>query len=117
IFNHCGQNLYVWSIRAVVNGPHTLASNGRFGEIFHRDAKSGAITVAISKDANGIYNGCPQLNLRYVVDADCKKLWYDLNSVNGFPFEGKKVVLEGDSCPEISWPEGVRLATDTLEVC
>ncbi|KAF2704414.1 hypothetical protein K504DRAFT_461176 [Pleomassaria siparia CBS 279.74] len=118
IINHCADTVYIWSISSTVGPSQTIPPTGYFGENFRTDPISGGITLAMSKDPDGINNGSPQFNFQYIVDIanGNQAVWYEFASLRGSPFEGQRVWVGGDACPVIDWKEGVKV-TDTLKAC
>jgi hypothetical protein len=119
IQNNCqDETVYYWSIGGSVGPRHAIEYGHGYGEYFYVDPVSHGVTIALSKNPDGINNGSPVLNIQYNVDIDDghQAVWYELVTVNGSPFEGHSVWLRGDSCPEIRWEEGVKLR-DELRQC
>jgi hypothetical protein len=111
IQNNCqGDTVYYWSIGGSVGPRHTIEYGHGYGEYFYVDPISHGVTIALSKNPDGINDGSPVLNIQYNVDIKDghQTVWYELVTVNGSPFEGHSVWLRGDNCPEIRWEEGVK---------
>ncbi|KAF2277169.1 uncharacterized protein EI97DRAFT_354090, partial [Westerdykella ornata] len=110
ISNNCPETVYVWSTADTIGPMQTLKTGQHFIEYAHRNPQTGTgITVFISKDPDGLTNGSPLLLLAYSVDPteqDNARIWYELDTLRGSPFEGQKVWLGGDACPEIRWEDG-----------
>ncbi|KAF2749883.1 hypothetical protein M011DRAFT_465541 [Sporormia fimetaria CBS 119925] len=122
IGNHCGSPIYMWTIADQVSDRITLLNSDP--EYIHRNtmkSDGGGVAIAISKDPNGLYNGAPRLILAYTLDMrgppGSGTIWYELNTENGSPFEGEKLLLAGDACPSIEWDDGKEPETQVLKYC
>ena len=118
VINHCDHPVTLWSVGASVSAPSTLAAfSGTYSEPFRRDPVTGGIAIKITKAADGLYTGAPQLNYAYSLDGD--KIWYDLSTVFGVPFPGKKLVVASaeTTCPAITWEQGSSPGGSQTKVC
>jgi len=118
IINHCPFSVTVWSVGSSVSGPVTVAANtGTYAEPFVRDPVTGGKALKVTLAADGLYTGAPQLNYAYSLDGD--KIWYDLSSVFGDAFAGKKLVVASaeTTCPQIVWPNGSSPGGSQVKVC
>jgi hypothetical protein len=80
------------------------------------DGKTGT-ALKITTTKNGMWAGEPVLNFAYTVKDD--EVYYDLSTVNGYAFWGRKIVLEGEGSEIIVWdgqPGGVHVAHASGEV-
>lgn len=50
--------------------------------------------LKITKTEDGLWTGAPVLNFGYTIKDGVT--WYDLSTINGFDFSGKKITLIGD---------------------
>ncbi|KAK0652604.1 Bys1 family protein [Cercophora newfieldiana] len=118
VINHCPTSVTLWSVGASVSPPFTLAANtGTYAEPYVRDPVTGGKALKITKAADGLYTGAPQLNFAYSLDG--ATIWYDLSSVFGDVFPGRKLVvasLDG-SCPAITWPTGTNPGGSQTKAC
>ena len=118
VINHCPQAVSLWSVGASIAGPVTLAANtGTYAEPFVRDPVTGGKALKITTAPNGLYTGAPQLNFAYSLDGPT--IWYDLSSVFGDVFPGKKLVVASadTSCPAITWPTGTNPGGSQTKAC
>lgn len=107
ISNKCDSPVYAWSVGSSVGSQQTIQPGAQYSEPLRRDSVSGGISLKITTEANGLYNGSPQTNLAYTLDTE--RVWYDLSDVFGDPFSGKSIVVNPSvsSCPNICWASGV----------
>jgi len=118
VLNLCTESVTLWSVGQYVSNPYTIAANGgTYSEPFVRDPVTGGKALKITKAPNGLYTGAPQLNFAYSLDND--KIWYDLSTVFGDVFPGKKLVEYSaePSCPAIVWPNGTPPPGSQVKVC
>jgi hypothetical protein len=118
VVNNCTTDATLWSVGSKINGPHTLkAKGGKYEETFYRDAVTGGISIKVTQDKDGLYNGSPQLNFAYSLDGS--QIWYDLSSVFGDAFPGKKLVEKSadSKCPSIVWSDGTTPKGSQVKVC
>lgn len=118
VINKCDFEATLWSVDSDIDGPHHLnPKGGSYAEEFHRDPSTGGIAIKITREPDGLYAGDPQLVFAYNLDGS--RVWYDLSSVFGNAFPGKKLVeksAEG-SCPAIVWPQGSPPGGSQVKVC
>lgn len=107
IKNNCDASVYAWSVGSSVGSVHAIKSGESYSEPLRHDDVSGGISLKITTEADGLYNGSPQTNLAYTLDGE--RVWYDLSDVFGDAFSGKPLVVKPSvtSCPSICWAEGV----------
>ncbi|KAK0720174.1 Bys1 family protein [Lasiosphaeris hirsuta] len=118
VVNKCSTAVTLWSVGQAVSGPFTLAANGgSYAEQFVRDPVTGGKALKITKAPDGLYTGAPELIYAYSLDGD--KVWYDLSTVFGDVFPGKKIVEASAeaSCPTIEWPNGTPPAGSQVKTC
>ena len=118
VINHCTESVTLWSVGSSVSGPVTLAANtGTYAEPFVRDPVTGGKSLKITKAADGLYTGAPQLNFAYSLDG--ATVWYDLSSVFGDVFPGKKLVVASaeTTCPAITWASGTNPGGSQTKAC
>ncbi|KAK1760343.1 hypothetical protein QBC47DRAFT_366908 [Echria macrotheca] len=118
VLNRCSESVTLWSVGQSVSAPYTIAANGGvYGEQFVRDPVTGGKSLKITKASDGLYTGAPQLNFAYSLDGD--KIWYDLSTVFGDVFPGKKLVefSADSSCPAIVWANGTPPSGSQVKVC
>ena len=118
VVNNCAFPATAWSVDSKINGPFTLsAKGGKYEETFHRDSVTGGIAIKVTRDANGLYTGAPQLNFAYSLDGS--QVWYDLSSVFGDAFPGSKLVEKSanNACPSIVWADGTPPKGSQVKVC
>ncbi|ORY13032.1 hypothetical protein BCR34DRAFT_277745 [Clohesyomyces aquaticus] len=92
ISNMCSHPIYVWSVPAVPGAAENfvLKPNTIYEEPFrHGTTINPGIAIKVTMEADGIYNGKPELNFQYNVDKyDENKLWIGLATVRGSAFDG-----------------------------
>ncbi|TDZ46955.1 Antigenic thaumatin-like protein [Colletotrichum trifolii] len=118
VVNNCATEVSLWSVGGSVAAVGPLRPNGgSYGETFTRDAVTGGKTLKITAARDGLYTGAAQLNFAYNLDGG--QVWYDLSTVFGAPFAGKKVVAASrlGSCPAIVWAGGVNPGGSQVKVC
>jgi Blastomyces yeast-phase-specific protein len=118
VMNDCPFNITLWSVDSQIHGPVTIQPRGgRYKEPFRHDPKTGGVAIKITREADGLFTGAPQLNFAYTLDGD--KVFYDLSNVFGAPFEEKKLVeLSAErSCPVIQWDNGTPPAGSQVRDC
>lgn len=118
VINHCDVSVTLWSVGSGISGPFTIAAKtGTYAEPFVRDPKTGGKALKITKTADGLYTGAPQLNFAYSLDGPT--IWYDLSSVFGDVFPGKKLVVASaeKTCPAITWPVGTNPGGSQVKAC
>ena len=118
VLNRCTEPVTLWSVGQFISGPFTIAANGgTYSEPFVRDPATGGKALKITKAPDGLYTGAPQLNFAYSLDGD--KIWYDLSTIFGDVFPGKKLVefSAEPSCPAIVWPNGTPPPGSQVKVC
>ncbi|KAL4882231.1 hypothetical protein BJY04DRAFT_187440 [Aspergillus karnatakaensis] len=117
VHNNCPATVYLWSVGGSVSQVHTIKSGETFSEQFHRDPTSGGISLKITRQADGLYNGSPQLNFAYTLDPS--QVWYDLSTVFGTAFQGQvlSVTSDNENCPTICWPDGTQPAGSQVKTC
>lgn len=115
--NNCAAPVYLWSVGSAVGPMQTINPGKSYSQVLHHDAKSGGISLKITKTANGLYDGSPQTNFAYTLDGS--QTWYDLSDVFGDAFSGKSVsvVPSVSTCPRICWPSGVSPAGSQVKDC
>ncbi|KAL4864516.1 hypothetical protein BDV12DRAFT_176063 [Aspergillus spectabilis] len=117
VHNNCLATVYLWSVGGSVSQVHTIKPGETFSEQFHRDPTSGGISLKITRQPDGLYNGSPQLNFAYTLDPT--QVWYDLSTVFGTAFRGRVLSVSSDNedCPTICWPDGVQPAGSQVKTC
>ncbi|EGY21377.1 Bys1 family protein [Verticillium dahliae VdLs.17] len=108
----------VWSVGSAIAGPYRLApKSGSYAGPFVKDPKTGGKAIKITTARDGLYTGAPQLNFAYSLDGS--KVWYDLSSVFGDAFKGKKLVEKSadSTCPAITWANGTPPASSQVKTC
>ncbi|KAK0618956.1 Bys1 family protein [Immersiella caudata] len=118
VINHCPFPVTLWSVGGSISGPSTLAANtGTYSEPYVRDPTTGGKAIKITRAPDGLYNGSPQLNFAYSLDG--ATIWYDLSSVFGDVFAGKKLVVAdiAGTCPSIVWPTGTNPGGSQVKAC
>lgn len=118
VINHCPYPVTLWSVGSSVSAPSTLAAGtGSYSEPFRRDPVTGGIAIKITTAPDGLYTGAPQLNYAYSLDG--AQVWYDLSTVFGVAFPGKKLVVASaeTSCPAITWTTGSSPGGSQVKTC
>jgi hypothetical protein len=118
VVNNCNFDATAWSVDSKIKGPINLkAKGGTYEETFHRDSVTGGIAIKVTRDADGLYTGAPQLNYAYSLDGS--QVWYDLSSVFGDAFPGRKLVEKSanSNCPSIVWADGTPPKGSQVKVC
>lgn len=105
--NRCNYPVYLWSVGSEVGPQHTLQSNQGYSEQLRHDEKTGGITIKISREKDGLWNGSPQLDFGYTVEGN--NVWYAIGDVNGDPFANKTVSVTSSNpnCESIVWKDGI----------
>ncbi|KAL1970002.1 hypothetical protein VTN77DRAFT_6407 [Rasamsonia byssochlamydoides] len=118
IYNNCSDPVYIWSVGSTVGPGQTLSFGEEYSEKYHQDAKTGGITVKITRKAGGLYDGSPQTDFAYTLDGN-NQIWYDISDVYGDPFVNStlSVVPTDTSCPIIAWLNGVPPSGSQTAVC
>lgn len=113
VTNNCDFNVYLWSVGGSIVDKGPLQKGNSYSEEFHRDFKSGGVTLKITTVPDGIYNNKPETDFAYNLDSGA--IWYDLSDVNGDPFAGHKLAMTSAStaCPSTVWPNGTPDGTGT----
>lgn len=118
VVNNCDTEVTLWSVGASVSNPVTLtAKGGKYSEEFKKDPKTGGKSIKITRARDGLYTGAPQTNFAYNLDG--AKIWYDLSSVFGDTFKGKKLQVKSAeaTCPSIVWANGTPPSGSQVKVC
>jgi len=118
VVNKCAEPVTLWSVGSSVSDAYTVAANGgSYSEPFVKDPTTGGKSIKITKTADGLYTGAPQLNYAYSLDG--ATIWYDLSTVFGDAFAGKKLVVSSaeTSCPSITWPTGTNPGGSQVKAC
>lgn len=115
--NSCDFPVYLWSVGGSVGPKKTIQPGGSYTETFRHDPQSGGISLKITSENDGLYNGAPQLNYAYTLDGN--NVWYDLSTVFGSPFEGDRLRVKPSDggCQSICWPSGVNPGGSQVKVC
>jgi hypothetical protein len=118
VMNNCTDSIYLWSVDSSVGPRQVIASNATYTEPFRRDLSSGGVTLKITREPQGLYDGSPQTDFAYSLDNNTK-VWYDMSDVFGDPFKGNAVVVQPSepSCNTINWTNGTPPAGSNVEVC
>ena len=88
-------------------GPEQKVAPGdAYSEKLHRDPVSGGVSIKVTANEGGLYDGSAQMNFAYSLTGG--RVWYDLSDVFGDPFKGKgvKVTANGGKCPGMCWADG-----------
>jgi Bys1 family protein len=118
VVNNCDTEVTLWSVGSAVSNPVTLTSKGgKYSEEFKKDPKTGGKAIKVTRARDGLYTGAPQTNFAYNLDG--AKIWYDLSSVFGDAFKGKKLVVKSAeaTCPSIVWSTGTPPSGSQVKVC
>ena len=118
VINKCAETVTLWSVGQAIGSPVTLAGKGgSYAEQFVRDPVTGGKALKITRAPDGLYTGAPQLNFAYSLDG--AQVWYDLSTVFGDVFPGRKLVESSaePSCPAIVWPTGTPPSGSQVKVC
>ncbi|KAH7369303.1 Bys1 family protein [Plectosphaerella cucumerina] len=118
VVNNCDTEVTLWSVGSAVSNPVTLtAKGGKYSEEFKKDPKTGGKAIKITRARDGLYTGAPQTNFAYNLDG--ANIWYDLSSVFGDTFKGKKLVVKSAeaTCPSIVWSTGTPPSGSQVKVC
>lgn len=112
--NYCADAIYIWEKGADTVALKPVLTMDYTQTYITSDPVTGGKDVVMSFDPMGLTNGAPKLQLSYNVWGDYtseeRALYYSLKNLNGAPFEGYKVVLEGEGgsgdCPKVLWDNG-----------
>lgn len=118
VVNNCDAEVTLWSVGSAVSNPvHLKAKGGSYSEEFKKDPKTGGKALKITRARDGLYTGAPQTNFAYNLDGS--KVWYDLSSVFGDTFRGKKLQVKSaeGTCPSITWSNGTPPSGSQVKVC
>ncbi|TID17727.1 bys1 domain-containing protein [Venturia nashicola] len=117
--NSCPFPVYLSAVGATASPVQTLPpAGGSFSEApFFVDPKTGGRTIKITREADGLFTGKPQLNFAYTLDG--ANVWYDLSNVFGDAFAGYKIVEKSvdAGCGVIVWPAGANPGGPQVKVC
>lgn len=115
--NNCEDPIYLWSVGGSVGQQIKIAPGDGYAEAFRHDAASGGVSLKITRNEDGLYDGSAQMNYAYTLDGD--NVWYDLSDVFGDPFQGHAVGIDANNegCPGICWPNGVSTGGSQVNVC
>ncbi|KAL1991561.1 hypothetical protein VTN49DRAFT_4869 [Thermomyces lanuginosus] len=107
VHNGCEESVWLWSVGGSIGERHEVKPGEEWSEEIHRDPASGGVAIKITRGPDGIYDGSPELILAYTLEEP--RLWYDLSTVYGSPFEGSPLTVtpSKEECDVIHWPEGV----------
>lgn len=103
VHNKCDFDVWVTSVGATT-GETTQVPNGTYYSEKQYFEKVGT-AIKITKTQQGLYDGKPVLHFSYTY-AQNRSIYYDLSSINGFDFTGKKLRIhgpEGGHIEEIEW--------------
>jgi hypothetical protein len=92
VTNKCQNSVYLWSVGSSAGDVQTIAPGGTYSEVYRDDNGSGGISLKITREKDGLYNGSPQTIFAYSLDGN--NIWYDLSDVFGDAFQGSKVGSE-----------------------
>ncbi|KAF1973588.1 hypothetical protein BU23DRAFT_133277 [Bimuria novae-zelandiae CBS 107.79] len=102
--NNSEGTIYVWSVGSEISEKVAVETGKSWSEALHTDEKTGGIAIKITTEDDGIFTGAAQQIFAYNLDGE--KVWYDLSTVDGAPFEGTHVKVTNRRNPTIDWPEG-----------
>lgn len=96
ITNNCATDVYIWSVPNVGSAYANnlqLSPNSSYEEPWrHGSSQNPGIALKVSPEPNGIHTGKDEINFAYSVDhPDKSKVWTDLSTIRGRPFDGKVV--------------------------
>jgi hypothetical protein len=101
IHNKCPFSVFYASVASTApTTTNELHPGGYIEEAEWFDGVTGT-ALKITTTKNGMWAGKPVLNFAYTVNED--EVYYDLSTVNGYGFWGKKIVLEGEGNEVIVW--------------
>jgi hypothetical protein len=103
LFNNCDFTVWYAAVDSQPSSNMTQVPAG--GYIYQEewfDGKTGT-AIKITRAADGLWTGKPVLNFGYTLTKE--ELWYDLSSINGYDFWGKKITLTGNGkdAEDITW--------------
>jgi hypothetical protein len=94
IHNKCPFPLYYASVASTApTSTIALPPGGYILEPQWFDGKTGT-ALKLTKTSDGLWTGAPVLNFGYTVKGD--EVWYDISTIHGYDFWGRKVELKGD---------------------
>jgi hypothetical protein len=97
------------------NSRHLLTSvGGIYWEPLRRDDKTGGIAIKMTRGPDGLLNGAPQQVFSYNLEGE--QVWYDLSSVFGAPFAGRRLEVTSDTGRPIVWPAGTHPGGSQVQV-
>lgn len=107
--NQCDDPVYLWSVGSTMGDEQTIDPGESYSEPFRLDDTTGGISLKITRNEGGLFDGSPQLNYAYALADEKTRVFYDLSSVFGEAFEGDPLLVKpsDENCGEISWPDGV----------
>lgn len=118
VLNSCPFPIYLSAVGSEASPVQTISpSGGTFNEAFTLDPKTGGRTIKVTREADGLFTGKPQLNFAYTLDG--ANVWYDLSAVFGDAFAGYKVVEKSvdPGCGVIEWGSGVSPGGSQVKTC
>ncbi|KAK7185617.1 hypothetical protein DPSP01_007517 [Paraphaeosphaeria sporulosa] len=113
VVNTSPDPFYLWVVPDATGAPIgnriTVVAGGAWTEPFHvgRFGNSNSTTgvaIKMSKSIEGLYTSAPLQILAYSLAGD--RVWYNLDAVNGAPFQGQDVRVTSEGSETIEWPNG-----------
>lgn len=118
VLNSCTFPVYLSAVGSEASAVQTIPqSGGTFAETFFLDPKTGGRTIKVTREADGLFTGKPQLNFAYTLDG--ANVWYDLSNVFGDAFAGYKLVEKSvdGACGVIEWAAGSNPGGSQVKTC
>ncbi|KAF1957008.1 hypothetical protein CC80DRAFT_593025 [Byssothecium circinans] len=107
--NYCDKNLYFWEVGSNPRPPVLIPLNDYIQILFEPDPITKGKDIFISH-SNTSDLSQPTLHFSYNVVGDWSAkghvLWYSMANINGVPFKGHDVRIDGPPCPKILWKDG-----------
>ncbi|KAF2439628.1 hypothetical protein P171DRAFT_369582 [Karstenula rhodostoma CBS 690.94] len=113
VVNTSPDPFYLWVVPDATGAPIgnriTVVAGGAWTEPLHvgrfgNSSSTTGVAIKVSKSIEGLYTSAPLQILAYALAGD--RVWYNLDAVNGAPFQGQKVRVTSEGAPTIEWPHG-----------
>ncbi|KAF2642864.1 hypothetical protein P280DRAFT_468169 [Massarina eburnea CBS 473.64] len=107
--NYCDKDVWFWDVGGLTSAPTLIPVNDYQQVYLDPDPVTKGKDIFVSF-SNTTDISLPTLHISYDVDGDWQEeghvLWYAMANINGVPFKGHRVRIDGPSCPEVLWKDG-----------
>ncbi|KAF1969266.1 hypothetical protein BU23DRAFT_557758 [Bimuria novae-zelandiae CBS 107.79] len=113
VVNTSSEPFFLWVVPDATGAPIgnrvTVEAGSAWSEPLHvgRIGNSNTTTgvaIKLAKDREGLYDSAPLQVLGYALEGE--RVWYNLDAVNGAPFQGQNVKVTSEGAGSIEWPTG-----------